>query len=209
MINGNLALQPQSISTILNSLTTSPLSAAGWVKESLGQYRSNGQIKEKEGFQLYTRRRNLRTVIDDYTKKSSLNNRQNTPKNWGSATGSSIPMGVPEPKLTPSACDGVNCPGSSPEDARALPSLSSFSEYPSLTAARKDNPCLLIGYDSEWENLESGREMLSWQFSFVDGEDLVEFVFLKVGSKNDTSTAANGWTAILSRKLQMMCRKPA
>ena len=41
--------------------------------------------------------------------------------------------------------------------------------------------CLLIGYDSEWENLESGRDMLSWQYALVDGEDLVEFVFLKDG----------------------------
>ena len=192
MINGNLALQPQSICTILNSQTTSPLTANGWVKESLGQYRSNGQIKEKEGFQLYTRRRNLRAFIDDYSKKSSLDNSQNPRKNWGSAAGSSTPMGTPEPKLTPSACDGGNCPGSSPEDARTLPSLSSFSEYPSLTAARKDKPCLLIGYDSEWENLESGRLMLSWQYSFVDGEDLVEFVFLKDGSKNLTLMDALG-----------------
>ena len=42
-------------------------------------------------------------------------------------------------------------------------------------------PCLLIGYDSEWENLESGREMLSWQYAFVDGEDLVEICAEKEG----------------------------
>lgn len=42
---------------------------------------------------------------------------------------------------------------------------------------RQDKPCLLIGFDSEWENAIPAREMLSWQFALIDGEDLVEFIF--------------------------------
>lgn len=184
MIEGNLALQSQIIPTILNYSATDSLTANGWVKDSLGQFRSNGQIKNKEGFLLYTRKRNLNDFIDDYSKKSSSDGCLNPRKNWDSDTGSSLPMGNPEPKLTPSACDGGDCLGSSSENKKSLPALSSFSEYPSLMAARKDMPCLLIGYDSEWENLESGREMLSWQYALVDGEDLVEFVFLKDGEQD-------------------------
>ena len=184
MTNGNLALQPQIIPTVINYPAVDPLKAKGWIKDTLGQYRSNGQIKDKEGFKLYTRRRNLTAFIDDYSKKSSMGGCAKPCKYWASEAGSSSPMGSPEPKLTPSVCDGKNCLDSSDESKKSLPALSSFSEYPSLMAARKDMPCLLIGYDSEWENLESGREMLSWQYAFVDGVDLVEFVFLKDGDEN-------------------------
>lgn len=181
MVDGNLALQLQSVPTVINYPAVDPLEAKGWIKDSLGQYRSNGQIKDKEGFNLYIRRRNLNSFIDDYSKKSSSDGCQKPRKNWAFYVGSSLPMGSPEPKLTPSACDGGDCLGSSDESKKSLPALSSFSEYPSLMAARKDMPCLLIGYDSEWENIESGRDMLSWQYALVDGEDLVEFVFLKDG----------------------------
>ena len=184
MTNGNLALQPQIIPTVINYPAVDPLKAKGWIKDTLGQYRSNGQIKDKEGFKLYTRRRNLTAFIDDYSKKSSMGGCAKPCKYWASEAGSSSPMGSPEPKLTPSVCDGKNCLDSSDESKKSLPALSSFSEYPSLMAARKDMPCLLIGYDSEWENLESGREMLSWQYAFVDGADLVEFVFLKDGDED-------------------------
>ncbi len=32
-------------------------------------------------------------------------------------------------------------------------------------------------YSNEWENAIPAREMLSWQFALIDGEDLVEFIF--------------------------------
>ena len=38
---------------------------------------------------------------------------------------------------------------------------------------RKDEPTLLIGYDSESKNNDNGREMLSWQYALVDGTYLV------------------------------------
>lgn len=160
------------------------LSANGWVKERLGNIRSNGKIKEKVGFQLYTRRRNLKSFIDDYSQKSSPDGCPKPRKNRASDMGSSLPMGNPDSKLTPSSFDVGDCLDSSSESKKSLPVLSSFSEYPSLMVARKDMSCLLIGYDSEWENLESGREMISWQYALVDGEDLVEFVFLKDGKQD-------------------------
>ncbi len=189
MVDGNLALQPKIIPTVINYPAVDPLEAKGWTKDSLGQYRSNGQIKDKEGFDLYIRRRNLNSFIDDYFQESSSDDCPKPPNNRASDTGSSLPMGNPEPKLTPSACEGVDCLGSSEEDKKSLPALSSFSKYPSLMAARKDMPCLLIGYDSEWQNIKAGdevidRNMLSWQYALVDGEDLVEFVFLKNGEQD-------------------------
>lgn len=149
MIDRSFAVQPYIITTIFKYPTTDPLAAKGWIKDSLGQYRSNGQIKNKEGFDLYIRRRNLNSFIDDYSRKPSSDGCPKPRKNWASNTGSSLPMGNPEPKLTPSACDRGDCLGSSDETKKSLPALSSFSEYPSLMAARKDMPCLLIGYDSE------------------------------------------------------------
>lgn len=192
MINGNIALQPQILPSIINYPALNPLKAKGWNKESIGQYRSNGQIKDKEGFDLYIRRRNLKYFVDTYSKKSSSSNCAKPHKNWVPSTGSSLTMVTPEPKLTPSSSPAVVCDddvgnrfGSSKSDSiESLPVLSSFSEYPSLMAIRKDKPCLLIGYDSEWENLESGRDMLSWQYALVDGNDLVEFIFIKNGDQN-------------------------
>ncbi|RHV36754.1 hypothetical protein DXB59_07650 [Ruminococcus sp. OM05-10BH] len=184
MINGNLALQPQIIPTMINDNSINPLESKGWVKYTMGTYRSNGQIKNKEGFTLYIRRRNLNHFIDAYSKKSSSDCHSKPHKTWASNTGSSLPMGNPEPKLTPCAFNGGDYLSSSDKGKDSLPALSSFSEYPSLMAIRKDMPCLLIGYDSEWETLASGRDMLSWQYALIDGKDLVEFVFLKDGEQD-------------------------
>ena len=80
MIDGNLAIQPQIIPTAFNYPAINPLEAKGWIKDTLGQYRSNGQIKDKKGFDLYIRRRNLKAFIDDYSKKSSTDGCQNPHK---------------------------------------------------------------------------------------------------------------------------------
>lgn len=78
--------------------------------------------------------------------------------------------------------------------AAGLPALADFESYPSLVAARPDSPCILIAFDSEWENLDSGgRSMLSWQFAVISGQDLVEICFIKNGSKNLTLTLALGF----------------
>ena len=48
------------------------LQKEGWAESSMGHYRSSGQIKEKKGFKLYIRTRNLNSFIDDFSKKTSL-----------------------------------------------------------------------------------------------------------------------------------------
>ena len=168
---------------ILRYPISDPLAAKGWRRDSMGKFRSNGKIQDKRGFKLYTRRRNLRRFIDDFSKKSSFTSSQNTDKYWGYGAGSCSTMGTPNPKMTPLAL--LEDPSKVSSDTESkLPSLSSFAEYPSLVAARNADPCLLIAYDSEWQNLETDRDMLSWQYALVDGEDLVEFLFLKDGDKN-------------------------
>ena len=168
---------------ILTYPCTDPLAAKGWRTENMGQFRSNGQIRDKRGFKLYTRRRNLRRFIDDFSKKSSSTLCSNPDIYRGSRAGSSSPMGEQKPQMTPLTL--WEEPSKTSSDPKSkLPALSSFAEYPSLVAARAEKPCLLIGYDSEWQNMDSGREMLSWQFALVDDEYLVEFVFLKDGEKD-------------------------
>ena len=91
-------------------------------------------------------------------------------------------MGNPTGGLTPSSSSPpIPMSPSVPEN---LPALSSFSNYASLKAITPENPCLLIGFDSEWENTACGRDMLSWQFALINGCNLIEFVFLKDGHKN-------------------------
>lgn len=154
----------------------SELNNAGWKNQPVGQYRSNGQTKQITGFEVFIRDRDF----DDFLKKSSLNNSKKPHKMGVSGVGSTSPMGVPVTSLTPS-------------QTKALPALADFESYPSLVDARPDKPCILIGYDSEWENLQNGgRDMLSWQFAVVHGYQMIEMCFVKTGDKNLTFGLALG-----------------
>ena len=194
MIQGNIALAPNykfddNILRYYPLTRKGLLELAGWVKDSIGFFRSNGEIKEKEGFELYKRERNLQTFIDDYSKKSSISKAEKAHKISAHAPGSSQAMGIPEPKLTPEPCEGCNCSGSISTIDTLLPSLSSFTEYPSLLAVRQNKPTLLIGYDSEWQNIYAGedvidRDMISWQFALIRNQNLPEYTFIKTGDKD-------------------------
>ena len=120
-----------------------------WIKTSMGSYKSGPQIKEIQGFRLYIRK----TALDAFLKKSSLGPSEKPHKQKLNGPGSNAPMGSPKENLTPTLLPG--CYGNN------LPEIGRFSEYPSLAAARPDRPCILIGFDSEWANLENGREILS------------------------------------------------
>lgn len=160
------------------------LETKGWVKSSLGIHRTtkNGMdITEPiQGFQAYTRKRKFLDFLDsqgskngEFLKNSPSEASPNAHKQRENSVGSSSPLGDPYPNLTPSKNDG-----------HLLPVLADFESYPALKAARPNSPCLLIGYDSEWENLPGGdRDMLSWQFAYIDGDNLVEIVILKDGKK--------------------------
>lgn len=156
------------------------LQQAGWNAVQLGQTRSNGKIKPVEDFLVFVRDRD----IDDFLKKSSKSGQSNPCKIKDSDMGSTTGMGRQKNKLTLSDTSSLS----------DIPPLADFESYPSLMAARPDKPCILIGYDSEWENLNSGgRSMLSWQFAVVWHRRLVEICFLKDGNLNLSLNLALGF----------------
>lgn len=148
------------------------LQHTGWKTVPLGQNRSNGRINPVKGFTAFVRDRNL----DDFLKKSSAAVTPTPDKSRVSSMGSAPALGNPEERQTPTPFG---------TGRQILPSLASFEDYPSFMAARPDRPCILIGFDTEWQNLGScGRTMLSWQFAVVWDRRLVEFCILKDGVKN-------------------------
>ena len=152
------------------------LTNAGWTNQPVGYYKSGNQIKQITGFELVIRK----TKIDDFLKKSSLGNSTNPSKIKGLGVGSTSPLGVPVSSLTPG-------------QTVSLPALADFESYPSLIDARPDSPCILIGYDSEWENLQSGcRDMLSWQFAVVYDVYMIEICFIKTDTHNLSFDVALG-----------------
>lgn len=156
---------------------TTRIEENGWKHKDIGTYKSGSDIKEIKGFKLFVRERDF----DDFLKMSSFSNLENPIKSRVSGWGSKTTMGNQKDCLTP--C--VN---------KSLPALSDFENYPSMMAARPDKPCILIGYDSEWNNLEDGgRELLSWQFAVVHDYKLIEFVFIIDGTKRLSLDLALGY----------------
>lgn len=155
---------------------TDKLHKTGWTNKAVGYYKSGSQIKQIPNFEVFVRNRNF----DDFFKKSSLAHSGEPHKMEVFKEGSSPPMGNPKPSLTPG-------------QTKALPALADFENYPSLMSARPNKPCILIGYDSEWENLSDGsRDMLSWQFAVIHNLNLIEFCFIRTGNKNLTFDLALG-----------------
>ena len=208
--SGTSAIQIPHLNLTPDLRQKDPFQENGWKRDQIGLFRSKGTITDLQDFALYSRRRKLKVFLerqnDVFSKKASNDKSQNPHFFKALGTGSSSPMGDPDPNLTPSLDDNsgscradfesdkeVVCPGADAEqNEQMLPALSSFAEYPSLMAARQDKPCLLIGFDSEWENALPTREMLSWQFALIDGEDLVEFIFFKTGKKELSIDVALG-----------------
>lgn len=154
---------------------------AGWENQPLGYFKTkvNGQniIKQITDFEIFIRNRDF----DEFLKNSSMTVSEKSHKMEVFEEGSSTPMGSPEPGATPAV------------QTKSLPALADFGSYPSLMSARPNKPCILIGYDSEWENLQSGkRDMLSWQFAVIHNLNLIEFCFIKTGNRNLTFDLALG-----------------
>lgn len=185
------------------------LEQKGWKKTPIGEYKTkeNNQniIKQIEGYNLYVRK----TPFDEFLKNSSFSGTTScpeTPVNTGVPhVGSNAPMGRHNTHLTPrqmcvqqSSEDTVLTVSEEPlkmvamkgtnetqnRNSSNLPELAHFSNYPSLMSTRLEKPCILIGFDSEWQNVENGRDMISWQYAVVWNENLYEFVFLKDFDKN-------------------------
>lgn len=165
---------------------TDPLVYVGWTQLHLGYTRSNGKIVPRTGFKLYTRRRRLTEYIDDQRNKSSSGAPANTHNQGGPSLGSIPAMGMQKSQMTPSYV--VNNTMFS-----GLPSLSHLTDYESLRALREDRPCLLIGYDSEWESAPVRTDMISWQFGMVHDGMLIEYLFIRDGADNLSLSDALGY----------------
>ena len=71
-------------------LKQAELQQAGWKAVPLGQTRSNGKLKQAEGFLVFVRDRNF----DDFLKKSSKKDITNPCSQRDPGTGSGFPMGT-------------------------------------------------------------------------------------------------------------------
>lgn len=183
MIDGTSAkkLDLSQITEVVSSSVTSN----GWKRYSVGE---SSQINYNYRFDLYIRKRKLSDWVsknDDILRKSSnvleITNRENTSKiqDFKTFPGvvSNAPMGIPQKTLTPSPLLPIT------RGSEKLPVLSGFSNYPSLEATRTDSPALVIAFDSEWyyivDDGQTYRSILSWQFSLIDGENLIEYIFVR------------------------------
>lgn len=166
---------------VVNEQMEELLKEKGWNKVPIGEYKTkenNKNInKPIKDYELYVRKTNF----DEFFKNSSFKRSSNVSKSSINTTlldvGSDDSMGDPKDSLTP-------IPVGLKRNSANLPELAHFNEYPSLMRVRLEKPCILIGYDSEWQNVENGRDMLSWQYAVIWNEVLYEFVFLKVSNKD-------------------------
>lgn len=151
------------------------LEEAGWVHHDLGQYKTkinHENIYNKiKGFEMFVRERDF----GEFLKFSPNNDLENPVNMRGSGEGSNSAMGFHKGDMTPTPTD---------EKSTRLSVLSSFDNYLSLVEIRPDKPCILIGCDSEWENVKDGdRNMLSWQFAVVWNNKLIELCIVKTGNR--------------------------
>lgn len=187
MIDGTSAKQ-LNFSEITETVSSS-VTSNGWKRYSAGE---SSEINYNYRFDLYIRKRKLADLVsqnDDILKISSnvlaITSSEKVSKIKGckalSGMVSKASMGNPQKDLTPSPLVPIT------RGYENLPVLSSFSNYPSLAATRTDSPALVIAFDSEWyymvDDSKTHRIILSWQFSLIDGEDLVEYVFIRKTEK--------------------------
>jgi len=175
----------------ITDIIAASVPSAGWKRIDTG---ASAKIDYNYRFDLYMRRRNLACLVgqkeaqnDDLLKKSSNQTQSISPEKpveikaseHFPSTVSKGRMGGPNVGLTPST--SMLLPVTRGNEH--LPVLSNFSNYPSLTAIKSDSPALVIAYDSEWYyptgDESDGRIVLTWQFSVISGEDLVEYIFVR------------------------------
>lgn len=138
----------------------------GWKKYDVG---STSSIDYNYRFDLYIRARRLAAIKQsdgDIQEKSPTQVSLKLDNSNTSNMVSNASMGFPKRYLTPS---------------ENLPVLSDFGKYDSLLAARPTTSALVIGFDSEWyyPNNSMERIVITWQFSLIWGENLVEFLFIR------------------------------
>ena len=154
------------ISTKNNLSIKKQVTKTGWKKYDVG---STSNIDYNYRFDLYIRARRLAAIKQsngDIQEKSPTQASLKLDNSNTSNMVSNASMGFPKQYLTPS---------------ENLPVLSDFSKYASLLAARPTTSALVIGFDSEWyyPNNSVERIVITWQFSLIWGENLVEFLFIR------------------------------
>ena len=135
---------------------------------------------------LYKRRRQLKEVLSqaknaDFSAQSEMQHENN--EHFGSKKSKKIPNNGYFTMLQAKKKAGSNTAMGEPRvefdpDPVAEISLSRLSQFGSLRALQGNSNNLIIGFDSEWVG-DASRKMLSWQFAVIDGNDLVEYVFIK------------------------------
>lgn len=173
----------------MNNETKEMLAQNGWHQESIGMKRTTvegrTEIVPLDGFELYIRDRPFDVFLKNASYEKHKKIAENAVNTGFLKLGSNTTMGIPMEGMTPT-------PQQHERNSCMLPELASFNQYPSLMRARLDKPCILIGYDSEWQNDKNGRDMISWQYACVWNEVLHEFIFLKDSDKNLTLDMALG-----------------
>ena len=159
---------------MLSKEAQAKLEKIGWKKRISGYKRSSdNKMTEITDFQVYVKK----TKFDSFLKNESSSESENPHKQTGCGVRSNSPMGTHSLNLTTTSQLSQN-------ENLQLPEISNFSHYPSLMAIRPEKPCLLIAFDSEWENTPGGRSMLSWQYSVIYNGFIHEIVIIKSGTKD-------------------------
>lgn len=71
-----------------------------------------------------------------------------------------------------------NCKGecTSKRNSSNLPELAQFHKYPSLVKIRAEKPCILIGFDSEWQNVAIVRNKIKKNILTMTSKDVSVFL---------------------------------
>lgn len=152
-----------------------------WTIESAGSYYSSGKkISLDPHFQLYVRKRKLKDALRDHPSAhtdATVSIKEKT--DLASTVGSYFSQKTP---IQANALTETTHP-----DRINLPAIGRFEYFKSLMALRSNRESLMIGIDSEWAfrgDVRRDNDMISWQAAVIHEEDLIEFVWLRVGKKS-------------------------
>ena len=146
---------------------TQKLGHSGWREEALGYYTSGKKLKPLCGWAFFVRRTpltNMGISPGDIATKSPDGDSENSQPTRVSARGQIPVWEAQKEGLTPTPDPSIRNP--------------KVDEIKSLALLRSGRESLVLGFDTEWGS--DGR-VLSLQFAAIDGNDLVEMVFLSQG----------------------------
>lgn len=168
----------------LTEVVSSAVASTGWEIRSMGK---TSRINYNIGFNLYIRRRKLSCLMSENAANQRMigvNGIENSKKSDQTNPANTEEIYISDKSKEKQKQDIAQFAISSVTRGNEnLPVLSNFSDYQSLNNISSGKPAIVIAFDSEWYypggEDKNGRVVLSWQFSVIDGEDLVEFVFVR------------------------------